>query len=276
MSFLLSVFYWDVSPEIFSVDLGESFTLAVRWYSLMFALSFFIGFYLFQYIYKTEKKNVEDLDDLVLYMFLATIIGARLGHVIFYDFHYYFIEHPIEIFQVWKGGLASHGAIFTILLALYIFAKKHKGYTFIWLLDRMVWIVALAAAFIRTGNFFNSEIVGLPTDGTWGVVFMQNGETFPRIPIMLFESVSYFAVFVLLSYLYVTKKGKVKPGLMSAIFFILMLSFRFLWEFWKSDYGEKIFLGLNSGQLLSIPFVFMGFVLLYYALYNPKNKSRLV
>lgn len=265
MSLFLDVFYWNVSPEMFSLDLGDSFSIAIRWYSLMFGLSFFLGYYIFQYIYKTENKKLEDLDDLVMYMFLATIIGARLGHVLFYDFEYYFIHNPKEILQVWKGGLASHGAIFTILLALYIFVKKHKGYTFIWLLDRAVWVVALAAGFIRIGNFFNSEIVGLPTNGNWGVVFMQNGESFPRIPIMLFESISYLFVFLILSYLYVSKKGHPKKGLMSAVFFILMLSFRFLWEFWKSDYGEKILFGLNSGQLLSIPFVLVGFGLLYYS-----------
>lgn len=272
MSLLLSVFHWNGSPDIFSLQIGD-FEFAVRWYSLMFGLSFFLGFYLFQYIYKTEKKNLEDLDDLVMYMFLATIIGARLGHVLFYDFHYYFIENPAEILQVWKGGLASHGAIFTILLALYIFVKRHSGYTFIWLMDRVVWGVALAAGFIRVGNFFNSEIIGVPTDGSWGVVFAQLGETFPRVPIMLFESASYFFVFVILSFIYLSKKGQVRAGLMSAIFFILMLSFRFLWEFWKSDYGEKIALGLNSGQLLSIPFILVGFGLLYYSFKQPKPQE---
>ena len=151
--------------------------------------------------------------------------------------------------------------------------KKHKGYTYLWLLDRISWVVALAAAFIRLGNFFNSEIVGLPTDGTWGVVFMQNHENFPRIPIMLFESASYFLVFILLSYLYVSKEGKVRPGLMSSLFFILMLGFRFLWEFWKSDYGENVILGLDSGQLLSIPFFLCGVGLLIYTFSNHSKKQ---
>ncbi|MCO5231581.1 MAG: prolipoprotein diacylglyceryl transferase [Chitinophagales bacterium] len=263
MNLLNFVFYWNTSPEIVSNFLGF---LSVRWYSLLFGLSFFIGYYLFVYIAKKENKKIEDLDDLVMYMFLATIIGARLGHCLFYDFHYYFIEHPLEIFKIWEGGLASHGAIFTILPALYIFMKKHKGYSYLWLLDRICWVVALAATFIRLGNFFNSEIVGLPTDGSWGVVFVQNGEDFPRIPIMLFESASYALVFGILSYLYVSSNGKVREGLMSAIFFILMLSFRILWEFWKSDYSEIVAFGLNSGQLLSVPFVLMGLGLLYYSL----------
>ncbi|MCO5249176.1 MAG: prolipoprotein diacylglyceryl transferase [Chitinophagales bacterium] len=266
MDFLPAIIYWNTSPEIVNNFLGF---LTVRWYSLLFGLSFFIGYYLFVYIAKKEKKKIEDLDDLVMYMFIATVVGARLGHVLFYDFHYYFVEHPMEIFQIWHGGLASHGAIFTIVLALFIFMKRHKGYTFIWLLDRMAWIVALAATFIRLGNFFNSEIVGLPTNGSWGVVFMQNGEDFPRIPIMLFESANYFVVFILLSYIYVSKKGRPRVGLMSAVFFTLMLLARFICEFWKGDYSEIIALGLNSGQLLSIPFFLMGLGLFYYSFKQP-------
>lgn len=266
MNLLNSVFYWNTSPEIVTIG-----SFALRWYSLLFGLSFFLGYYIFLYIAKKENKKVEDLDDLVMYMFLATIIGARLGHCIFYDFHYYFIEHPIEIFKIWEGGLASHGAIFTILPALYLFIKKHEGYTYLWLLDRICWVIALAATFIRLGNFFNSEIVGIPTDGSWGIVFAQNGENFPRVPIMLFESACYFLVFIILSYLYISKQGKVRTGMMSAIFFILMLSFRFICEFWKSDFGETVALGLNSGQLLSIPFIVFGFGLLIYSLKSPKT-----
>lgn len=266
MDLFASVFFWNTSPEIISGFLGF---LTIRWYSLFFGLSFFIGYYIFLYIARKENKKVEDLDDLVMYMFLATIIGARLGHCLFYDFNYYFIENPLSIFKIWEGGLASHGAIFTIIPALYLFMRKHEGYTYLWLLDRMTWVIALAATFIRLGNFFNSEIVGVPTDGSWGIVFALNGEDFPRVPIMLFESASYFFVFILLSYLYVSKEGKVREGLMSALFFILMLSFRFLWEFWKSDFGDIVALGLNSGQLLSIPFILVGFGLLFYTFRTP-------
>jgi len=261
MSLLTALVHWNTPPEIISDFLGF---ITIRWYSLLFGLSFFIGYYIFLYIAKKENKKVEDLDDLVLYMFLATVIGARLGHCLFYDFHYYFIENPLAIFKIWEGGLASHGAIFTILPVLYYFIKKHEGYTYLWLLDRICWVIALAATFIRLGNFFNSEIVGVPTDGSWGIVFMQNGENFPRVPIMLFESASYFFVFILLSYLYVSKDGKVREGLMSSIFFTLMLTFRFICEFWKSDFGEEVMWGLNSGQLLSIPFIGFGIALLIY------------
>lgn len=271
MSLFASVIYWNTPPEIVQGLLGF---ITIRWYSLLFGLSFFLGYYIFVYIAKKENKKIEELDDLVMYMFFATIIGARLGHCLFYDFHYYFIENPLAIFKIWEGGLASHGAIFTIVPALYIFSKKHPGFSYLWLLDRITWVIALAATFIRLGNFFNSEIVGIPTDGTWGIVFMQNGEDFPRVPIMLFESACYFLVFIILSYLYVSKEGKVRPGLMSAVFFILMLTFRFICEFWKSDFGEKVIWDLNSGQLLSIPFILLGFGLLYYSFTSTSSKLK--
>lgn len=266
MQLFNAVLYWNVSPEIISSP------VSVRWYSLLFGLSFFLGYYLFQYIFKKEGKNLGDLDDLLMYMFAATVIGARLGHCLFYDFEYYFIEHPEEIFMIWQGGLASHGAIFTIVPALYIFTKLHKGYSYLWLLDRMCWIIALAATFIRLGNFFNSEILGVPTDGSWGIVFMQNGENFPRIPIMLFESISYFAVFLLFAFIYKKTDAKFKEGLFTALFFTLMLLARFVCEFWKGDYSEPIWMGLNSGQVLSIPFFLVGVALFVYIyLFKPKT-----
>lgn len=257
-NFLASVIYWDVSPEIISSP------VVVRWYSLFFGLSFFIGFYIFRYIFRQEGKKEVDLDDLLIYLFVATVVGARLGHCAFYDFRYYFIENPLEIFKIWEGGLASHGAIFTIVPAVYIFTKRYKGYTFLWLLDRVSWVVALAAAFIRLGNFFNSEIVGIPTDGTWGVVFALNNEDFPRIPIMLFESLCYFSVFIAYSIIYLRTKGKFSEGLFTAMFFTFMLLFRFICEFWKSDYDEAVWMGLNNGQVLSIPFFLAGLALFVY------------
>jgi prolipoprotein diacylglyceryl transferase len=259
-----TIIYWNVSPEIISSP------IAIRWYSLMFGLSFFLSYYIFHFIFKKEGKNLDDLDDLLMYMFIATIVGARLGHCIFYDFEYYFIQHPEEIFKIWEGGLASHGALFGIVLAVYIFSKRKKGYSFLWLLDRIAWVSALATTFIRIGNFFNSEIVGIPTDGSWGVVFMQNGEDFPRIPIMLFESFCYFTVFISYSIIYLKTNGQFREGLFSAMFFTLMLLYRFICEFWKADYGEKIWLGLNNGQLLSIPIFFAGIALFVYIYFIKK------
>ena len=124
-TFHAAVFHWNASPEIISSP------VAVRWYSLLFGLSFFLGYYIFQYVFKREGRRLEDLDDLLMYMFIATIVGARLGHCIFYDFEYYFIQHPEAILKIWEGGLASHGAIFTIVPAVYLFTKRKKGYSFL-------------------------------------------------------------------------------------------------------------------------------------------------
>lgn len=265
MDLLAAVLQWNVSPEIISSP------VSIRWYSLLFGLSFFLGYYIFVYVFKKEGKKLEDLDDLLIYMFAATVIGARLGHCLFYDFEYYFIQHPEEIFMIWQGGLASHGAIFTIVPAIYIFTRRHKGYSYFWLLDRISWVVALAATFIRLGNFFNSEIVGIPTDGSWGIIFVQNGEDFPRIPIMLFESLCYFSVFLSYSIIYLKTNGKFREGLFSAMFFTFMLLYRFICEFWKDDYGDAVWMGMNSGQLLSIPFFIGGLALFVYVYLYKKS-----
>lgn len=281
MNMLAFIMHWNVAPEIVSFELfGREF--ALRWYSLLFGLAFLLGYQIFVYIFRNEKKDESHLDDLLMYMFIAVVVGARLGHVIFYgtqDGHGVnpYFENPIEILKVWEGGLASHGAIFSILPAMYLFTRKHKGYSYMWLMDRICWVVALAAFLIRLGNFFNSEIVGLPTDGSWGIIFdrnlMPNGmpEIFPRVPIMLFESISYLMVFLLISFIYVKTKGQFREGLIFGLFFTLMLALRFIWEIWKDD--VIVWGGMNNGQLLSIPFFLFGLAILAYVYLKPSNSK---
>jgi len=152
------VIEWNVSPEILRIGF-----FALRWYSLMFILSFLLGYYITRKIYLQEKKPEKYVDEIFLYVFAGTIIGARLGHCLFYDpLHY--LSNPLEIFMVWQGGLASHGAAIGILTAIYLFARKRKNVTFLWTVDRVVIVVALAGFFIRLGNLFNSEIIGRQTD----------------------------------------------------------------------------------------------------------------
>ena len=174
MEVLGFVWEWNANPEIWKPSADSFFGL--RWYSLMWALSFIIGFYIVKAFFENEKKPLEDLDSLFLTMMLGTILGARIGHCLFYDFHQYFIEDPISILKVWEGGLASHGALIGILIALFIYVKRHSDYkkifplhklvkpryTYLWILDRMVIPVALAGGFIRTGNFFNSGDIPAP------------------------------------------------------------------------------------------------------------------
>lgn len=260
-----TIIEWNVKPEIFTIA-GK---FGLRYYSLLWALSFILGFYMVKAMFENEKRKLEDLDDLFVTMLLGTILGARIGHCLFYDFHYYFIENPLKILYVWEGGLASHGALIGILIALYIFVRKHAGYAYLWILDRIVIAVALAGGFIRTGNFFNSEIVGIPTNGNWGVVFLRHRDefthvydTFPRVPVQLFEAVAYYIIFFFLYRYYWKTKGKFADGLLFGAFLVTVFGARFLLEFWKV--GDKI-MGLNRGHWLSVPVVIIGAVIWYRA-----------
>jgi prolipoprotein diacylglyceryl transferase len=248
--------YWDVSPEIFSIG-----PITIRWYGLLFAMSFIVGYQIMMVIFKRENRSEHDLNDLVWYMILGTVIGARLGHCFFYNPDYY-LAHPLEIIQVWKGGLASHGAAIGILTALYLFVSKKKNFSFLWIVDRIVITVALSGFFIRMGNLFNSEIIGKPTNGKWGVVFVSV-DNIPRHPAQFYESVAYLLIFIFLLSLYFKLNAKFKNGLLTGLFLILIFGFRFFVEFFKeiqSMFEQSMF--LNMGQLLSIPFVIIGIFLL--------------
>lgn len=268
---LLSYINWDISPNISLFDGGF---LQVRWYGLLFALSFVLGYQIMQYIFVKEKKNLKDLESLTLTMILGTVLGARLGHCLFYSPEYY-LNNPIEILKIWEGGLASHGAMIGIPFALWIFVKRHKNYNYLWLIDRIVIVVALSGFFIRLGNFFNSEIIGRPTDLPWAVIFHRIDEL-PRHPSQIYESLSYLIIFIILAYRYVTNSHKIENGKNLGLFLVLIFGVRFLWEFTKENQVSfEQALPLNMGQLLSIPAVLLGLYLLF--VYKPKdlnNKSK--
>lgn len=254
----MPVIYWDVSPDIFSIG-----PFVIRWYGLLFALSFIIGYQIFYVIFKKESRPDAILNDLIWYMILGTVLGARLGHCFFYNPAYY-LANPLEILQVWKGGLASHGAALGILLAIYIFVRKHKEFSYLWILDRIVITVALGGFFIRMGNLFNSEIIGKPTDLPWAFVFPAV-DGVPRHPAQFYEALAYLAIFFFLLFYYFKKSGIFKNGLLLGWFLISVFAFRFLVEFVKEDqtYFEKGWL-LNMGQLLSIPFIILGVYLVFH------------
>lgn len=248
--------YWDVNPDI--VTIGP---FTIRWYGLLFALGFIVGYQIMTLIFKKENKKIDDLNDLLWYMILGTVIGARLGHCFFYNPSYY-LSHPIEILQVWKGGLASHGAAIGILIALYLFVKKNKQYSYLWLFDRIVIPTALGGSFIRLGNLFNSEIIGKPTNASWGFIFVAV-DNVPRYPAQLYESIAYLLIFIFLFTYYLRSKANFKNGLLFGLFLILVFSFRFLIEFIKENqtYFEQD-MPLNMGQILSIPFILAGIYLI--------------
>lgn len=184
---ILDFIIWSPSPDIFVIP---GINHPVRWYGLLFALGFIIGQQVMVYIFKSEGKNIKDLDGLTLYIVIATIVGARLGHCLFYNPGHY-LSNPFEIIKIWEGGLASHGGGIALFIALYLYAKKYK-FEYLWVLDRVAIITVLAGACIRMGNFMNSEIIGLPTGTENGIVFSRSLEDMfksidPRIEEVSFE-----------------------------------------------------------------------------------------
>lgn len=255
----LQIIPWNVDPEIFRIG-----NFAVRWYGLLFASGFVIGYYILRKVFKNEGLGDATLDRLTVYVAVGTVIGARLGHCLFYEPDYY-LANPVEILKVWHGGLASHGAAIGILLALWLFVRKEKK-PFIWAIDRVVIVVALAGALIRLGNLMNSEIYGVETTLPWGFVFLRNHENAPKHPTQIYESLAYLLTFVILLRIYWKNLGKQKPGLLFGLFLILVFGFRFLVEYVKEDQvAFEAGMKLNMGQLLSIPFIIAGIALLVWA-----------
>lgn len=267
MGMLLNFIRWNVRPEIFP-NLGWS----PRWYGVLFALGFILGYYIILSFYKKEDIKQQVLDSLTMYMFFGTILGARLGHCLFYEPSYY-LSHPLKILFVWEGGLASHGAGIGIIVALILFSRKQKK-PFLWVFDHITLVTALAGCCIRLGNLMNSEIVGNRTDKPWGFVFEQLGEDFARHPSQLYEAMAYLLIFFFLYYVYTqTKYGSIK-GVVSGLFLILVFGFRFFIEFTKEvQVGFEKGMALDMGQLLSVPFVLAGILLVWFSI--NKNNDEL-
>ena len=252
-------FVWNVDPEIFRLG-----PFAPRWYGLLFALGFVLGYLIMVQIYRNERRPEENLSSLFLYIFLGTLIGARLGHVLFYQPDYY-LARPWEILMIWQGGLASHGGFIGVLIALYLYLRQYDEMSFLELSDRLVIATLPAAGLIRIGNFFNSEILGVPTNLRWAVIFLRVDDI-PRHPAMLYEALAYLLVFVLL-YIAYWKTEIIKiPGRVLGAALVVCFTARFLIEFVKEEQVsfEQAML-LNMGQLLSIPFIVLGLILLFKA-----------
>lgn len=256
---------WNVNPEIFALG-----PLSIRWYGLLFASSFILGYIIISDIFKKEGRTEKDLNDLLWYMILGTVIGARLGHCLFYNPVYY-LANPFEILKVYKGGLASHGAAIGILLSLALFVKRKKGYSYLWLLDRIAIGVALGGAFIRTGNLFNSEIIGVETTLPWSFVFLRIDDV-ARHPAQLYEAIVYFITFLVLYSLYRKKWKEWDNGYIFGLFMIMVFGARFLIEFVKENQtGFEASMPINMGQILSIPLVIAG---VYLVVTHGKQKNK--
>jgi phosphatidylglycerol---prolipoprotein diacylglyceryl transferase len=267
----LSYVTWNVDPEIFRIG-----GFAIRWYGLLFASSFFFGYLILHKVFTKENIQIKYLDELTTYMIVGTILGARLGHCFFYEPQYY-LQHPWKILMIWEGGLASHGAAIGIVVTILIFSYVKK-LTFLWVMDRVVIVVALSGFLIRTGNLMNSEIFGIPTTLPWGFRFLRSTDfpdtMVPRHPTQLYEGLSYLLIFLLLWWLYYKKEGKPSKGLLFGLFMMLVFGVRFLVEFIKEPQeGFEKSMVLNMGQILSIPLIITGGVLAFLALKKYPGKS---
>ena len=253
--------HWNVDPVL--LHLGP---ISLRWYSLLFVSGFIFGWYMFRSFYRREGVDEKLLDPLLYTMLISVIVGARLGHCIFYDPQYYFGSWQgfLEVFQPWKGGLASHGGAIGIILGLLWYTNKYgkkEGFDFFWLADRIVLVVCFAGACIRLGNFFNSEIIGYNTTLPWGIVFDRTGDPNPKHPTMLYEALTYLTMGVVMIWLYRKKLDKLYRGELFGIFLTFCFGMRGLLEFTKAPSVTVFTIGdvvINMGHLLSFPFAIAG------------------
>ncbi len=261
----LSYIIWDVNPDIFTIPFIDH---PVRWYGLSWAVGFILSQQVMYFIYKKEGRPLTEIDTLTTYLVVATIIGARLGHVLFYDPIDY-LQHPLRILAVWEGGLASHGGAVGIFIATYLFARKTKV-PYLWILDRLAVVGALTGCCIRLGNLMNSEMIGVPTDVPWAFVFTSK-DLVPRHPAQLYEAIYCLILFAALFWVWNKFRERLKNGVMLSWFLIILFTFRFVDEFYKvSQEAFEDDWMLNMGQLLSIPFILAGVVLLLWIRTQPK------
>ncbi|WP_427875569.1 prolipoprotein diacylglyceryl transferase [Flavobacterium sp. MMS24-S5] len=260
---------WNVDPVIFWIT--DSFPL--KYYGALFACGILLGFYIVRNIYKKENLSLDNLDTLLIYVIVGTVLGARLGHCFFYEPEY-FLKHPIEILlpiQKIKGvyqfvgyqGLASHGGLIGVITAMILYCRKYKV-QFLGLLDKMAVAVPVTGTFIRMGNFMNSEIYGKPTNRNWGVVF-ERDDLIPRHPTQLYEAFAYLLIFGILFYMYKSEKIRNAQGLIFGTFLTLLFTARFIIEFFKEN--QEAFennMLINMGQILSIPFILIGLGLIFW------------
>ncbi|WP_299795491.1 prolipoprotein diacylglyceryl transferase [uncultured Shewanella sp.] len=260
-------FIWNIDPVLISF-MG----LKVHWYGALFATAIACGFQVMKRIYIKEGLDVDSLDNLLIYCVIGIIVGARLAHCFFYDPAYYF-SHPLKIFAIWEGGLASHGGGLGAILALFYYHKKVKM-PFLYLLDRLAIATAIFGFFVRMANFMNSEILGVPTNAPWAIIF-ERVDMLPRHPAQLYEAVAYLAIFIALVAIYKYTKMKQKEGAIFGLFLCLVFGARFAIEFVKVK--QAAYAGdwvMSAGQMLSIPFLVVGIALLILPYVKSKSAAQ--
>lgn len=274
---MLDFITWTVNPNLF-----DGF-ITVRWYGLAFAIGFWLGYEIVWRMFRHEGAPEKWISALFIYVVIATIIGSRLGHVFFYDWSYY-SQHPMDIFKIWEGGLASHGGTIGIIIAVFIYSRYVTHKSPLWTFDRLVIPIALVGAMIRMGNLMNHEIYGGPTDLPWGFRFIENLGAWlhgaepifsaPSHPTQIYEALCYFILFVVLMWMYWKRNAQCRPGLIFGVFFTVLFTSRFFIEYiknvqepWEIQLRESV--GMDMGQILSIPFILIGIGLIIYAMKRP-------
>jgi len=277
MDLLLAV-TWDADPTLFTI-LGRE----IRWYGLLWVIGLIVAVYIVQKIFKHEDLPEKWFDSLFVYMIVGIIAGARLGHCLFYEPGYY-LANPLEILKVWEGGLASHGGVIGIIIAVWLYSRKVTKLSMLWTFDRVMVPTGFTAAMIRLGNLMNHEIYGGPTDQPWGFRFVENlyewmrgAEpvfTEPSHPTQIYEALAYLVVFGITMYLYWKTNAKDRKGLITGVGILIIFLFRFFVEYIKnvqveSEIAMRDNTGLILGQWLSIPFILWGIWLIWDALKHP-------
>src|SRR5258708_12990339 len=254
---VLTYITWNIDPDIFTFPIINH---PLRWYGLFFALAFLISQQIMYFIYKKEGRPIAEVDTLTIYMIVATIVGARLGHVLFYNPTYYF-QNAHKIIMIGEGGFGSDGGVIGILITIYLFARK-TNVSYLWALDRISIVAALTFCMIRLGNLMNSEMIGIPTNLPWGFIFTSK-DNIPRHPAQLYEAIHYFISFIVLFWVWSRQKDRMKNGFLFSLALIIMFSLRFVDEFFKIN-QEQFEYGmiLNMDQILTIPFFLTGICIL--------------
>lgn len=264
---------WNADPVLFSLG-----PLSVRWYGLAFAIGFTVGYALVSRMFRHEGAPERWLGSLLIYVVVATVVGARLGHVFFYEWDYYSV-HPEKILRIWEGGLASHGGTIALIIALFIWSWCVSRKPASWVFDKIVVAIALVGGLIRLGNLMNSEIYGGPTSLPWGFIFVRDGQTLPAHPTQIYEALCYFLLFALLMWMYWKRNAQERPWLITGVFFLGIFVPRFLIEYVKnvqveSEYRMIAEYGMNMGQMLSIPFILIGVALIIWSMIRPRRHFK--
>jgi len=273
---ILNYINWNADPEIINV-----FGISIRYYGLLFVSGLILCIFILGRIYKRENIPSEHLEKLSIYGMIGILLGARLGHCLFYEPSYY-LSHPLEMilpitFPPEGGikfsgyqGLASHGGVLGLLIALYIYSRRTK-HQMIDAIDLIAVVAGLSFGFIRLGNFMNSEIIGMPTTKPWGVIF-ERVDNIPRHPAQLYEAISYLIIFTIMMLLYGKMRARLKNGFLFGLGTVLFFTSRFVIEFVKENQvGFEDGMALNVGQLLSLPYIAVGVGFIIYGLMKTKK-----